>query len=200
MTDAPVILAFDTSGPYCAATVLKDGHLTTRVEDMARGQGERLMVLLEEILAQTGTVWADLDAIGVGTGPGNFTGIRISVSAARGLALGLGKPAIGVTMFDTTMRLANSAQTAVPAPRDEVYFFDPDKMRVPVQRPLAELKDTGTSFAMSSAFDTAAHICAIAEITADRLARGGDIPRPAPMYVRPADAAPPRDKPPVILP
>lgn len=196
----PVILALDTSGPYCAASVLKDGTVTTRVEDMARGQGERLMVLLQEILAETSTEWADLAAIGVGTGPGNFTGIRISVSAARGLALGLGVPAVGVSMFDTTMRLANWAQTAVPAPRDEVYFFDPDKMLVPVQRPLTVMNNEAERVSLSSEFDTAAHVRAIAEIAADRLARGDHIPRPAPLYVRPADAAPPRDKPPVILP
>ncbi|MGJ8609613.1 MAG: tRNA (adenosine(37)-N6)-threonylcarbamoyltransferase complex dimerization subunit type 1 TsaB [Octadecabacter sp.] len=196
----PVILAFDTSGPYCAAALLKAGTVTTRIEDMARGQGERLMVLLEDVLAETDTQWADLGAIGVGTGPGNFTGIRISVSAARGLALGLGVPAIGVSTFDTTARLSNWEQTAVPAPREDVYFFDPDKMRAPAQHPLKMLQDAQTRFALSSDFDTAAHVHAIGAIAADRLANGIDIPRPAPLYVRPADAAPPREKPPVILP
>ena len=55
------------------------------------------MPLLEDVLAEAGIGWRDLAAIGVGTGPGNFTGVRISVAAARGLALGLGIPAIGVT-------------------------------------------------------------------------------------------------------
>ena len=92
------ILAFDTSGPHCAAALLEDGQITAaRCEEMAKGQAERLMPLLEEILTEAGRDWRALDRIGVGVGPGNFTGIRISVSAARGLALGLGVPAIGVS-------------------------------------------------------------------------------------------------------
>ena len=59
---------------------------------MARGQAERLVPMLEEMLAEAGLGWRDLDALGVCTGPGNFTGIRISVSAARGLALALDVP------------------------------------------------------------------------------------------------------------
>ncbi len=50
------------------------------------------MPLLEEMLAEAGAAWGDLAPIGVGIGPGNFTGIRISVAAARGLALGAGHP------------------------------------------------------------------------------------------------------------
>jgi tRNA threonylcarbamoyladenosine biosynthesis protein TsaB len=67
---------------------------------MARGQSERLVPMLEDLLAEGGVAWRDLDAIGVGIGPGNFTGIRIAVATARGLALGLRVPAVGVTGFD----------------------------------------------------------------------------------------------------
>ncbi|AKS45068.1 tRNA threonylcarbamoyl adenosine modification protein YeaZ [Octadecabacter temperatus] len=197
MPPKPTILAFDTSAAHCAAALLSNGKIVSRVEEMSRGQGERLMVLLEEVLAENGLTWTDLDALAVGVGPGNFTGIRISVSAARGLALGLGKPAIGVSMFQTTQHLANWAQTAVPAPKDQVYFFDPDKMTTPIQ---TTLNGEESTIALSSEFDAAAHVRAIAEIAAEQLARGGDIARPTPLYVRPADAAPPREKPPVILP
>ena len=200
MIGAATLLAFDTSAAQCAAALLCDGKITTRVEKMARGQGERLMGLLEELLAKAGLVWADLDGIGVGTGPGNFTGIRIGVSAARGLALGLGKPAAGVSMFDTTARLANRAQTFVPAPRGDVYVFDPGEMPVPVQRPASDIEAAQTHFASSDQFDAAAHVGAIAQIAAERLMRGEVIPRPAPMYVRAPDAAPPRERPPKILP
>ena len=58
---------------------------------------------------------------GVGTGPGNFTGIRIAVSAARGLALALEIPAIGVSNFDAIHHLHPDALAAVPAPRDHLY-------------------------------------------------------------------------------
>src|SRR6056297_3308692 len=97
----PRTLVFDTSGPHCAAGIGVDGvvlHETT--EPMTRGQAERLLPLLEEILVRDGSTWADIAALGVGVGPGNFTGIRIAVAAARGLALGLGIPAIPVTAFD----------------------------------------------------------------------------------------------------
>lgn len=196
MTDNPTILAFDTSGPYCAAAVLKAGTLTTRVEDMARGQGERLMLLLDEILTETGTQWSDLDAIGVGTGPGNFTGIRISVSAARGLALGLGVSAIGVSLFDTTMRLSKWSQVYVPAPRDQKYWMDFDRQIEPSLMAADFVRPSGCS----ADYDTSQHISEMVQVTAQRLAEGARYPRPAPLYVKQPDAAPSREKPPVILP
>ena len=70
---------------------------------MAKGQAEALMSFLNKLLAVSSLNWSDLSKIGVCTGPGNFTGIRISVSAARGLALGLEIPAIGVTSFEATL-------------------------------------------------------------------------------------------------
>ncbi len=189
------VLAFDTTAAHCAAALRLNGNVHVRVEEMARGQAERLMVLLEELLAEHGQTWADLDAIGVGVGPGNFTGIRISVSAARGLALGLGIPAFGVSMFDTTQHLANRAQTAVPAPRDQIYFFDADKMAAPI---LTQANDTLPAFQVSTDFSAHDHLRAMAELTADRA--GPDTPAPKPLYVKAPDAAPPREKPPVILP
>lgn len=188
------LLAFDTSAAHCAAALLLNGTVHTHVEDMARGQGERLMVMLEEVLAAHGQTWANLDAIAVGVGPGNFTGIRISVSAARGLALGLGKPAVGVSLFDSTQHLSNWAQVAVPAPRDQLYVMDFDKQSAPA------MTDTAQGFALSSDHNTTDHIRAMAQIAATRLTAGGDLPRPAPLYVKAPDAAPSRDAPPVILP
>jgi len=82
MRAGPVLLAFDTSAAHCAAAVLAgDAIRVERREPMARGQAERLMPLLEEVLAEAGLGWHDLDALAVGIGPGNFTGIRIAVSA-----------------------------------------------------------------------------------------------------------------------
>ena len=103
------ILAFDTSGPHCSAALIMNGKVVaSRHEEMARGQAERLFPILEDVLGDIGAVWEELDAIGVGTGPGNFTGIRIAVSAARGLALSLGVPAIGVSGFEALRHLAGS--------------------------------------------------------------------------------------------
>ncbi|MDP5360876.1 MAG: tRNA (adenosine(37)-N6)-threonylcarbamoyltransferase complex dimerization subunit type 1 TsaB, partial [Paracoccaceae bacterium] len=100
MQPNPIILAFDTSAAHCAAALLLGDRIVTRVDEMAKGQAEHLMPMLEEMLRAAGLSWADLDGIGVGVGPGNFTGIRISLAAARGLSLGLGKPAIGVNGFE----------------------------------------------------------------------------------------------------
>lgn len=193
MKMAPTILAFDTSAAHCAAALLSDGKLVSRVEEMSRGQGERLMVLLEDMLAENGIVWADLDAVAVGTGPGNFTGIRISVSAARGLALGLGKPAIGVNGFEAVAFGEPRPFTAyLPAPRDQRYAL--------------ELSEAGTNAprqedGVAPAPDAARMIEAIAQIAAEKLThRDAVLERPAPLYVRAPDAAPPREKPPVILP
>lgn len=188
------VLAFDTTAAHCAAALLLRGEVHVKIEDMARGQAERLMVLIEDLLAEHGQTWADLDAIGVGVGPGNFTGIRISVSAARGLALGLNIPAVGVSMFDTTQFLSGSERTGVPAPRDQLYVFDADTMETPIMTSRAE----ADSASLSTRFPASAHMQAMVQIAA-RTA-GPDTPPPKPLYVKAPDAAPPREKPPVILP
>ncbi|WP_425100373.1 tRNA (adenosine(37)-N6)-threonylcarbamoyltransferase complex dimerization subunit type 1 TsaB [Tropicibacter sp. S64] len=193
MPSEKTVLAFDTSAAHCAAALLCGSEvLATRHEEMARGQAERLMPLLEETLADAGKSWSDLDTLGVGIGPGNFTGIRISVSAARGLALGLGIPAVGVSLFRTTMHLSNWAQTAVPAPRGQVYLMDHDRMR----EPALSAGMPNMPFALSTEHAPSDHVVMIARLAAQAPA---DAPRPAPLYIRPADAAPSRDLPPVIL-
>ena len=101
MQSEPTILGFDTSAAHCAAALLKDDkNISTVFTEMQKGQVESLIPILETLLKNESTTWDNLNAIGVGIGPGNFTGIRISVSAARGLALSLRIPAIGVSNFD----------------------------------------------------------------------------------------------------
>ena len=196
MPSDPLVLAFDTSAAHCAAALLSgDRVLAQRHEEMGRGQAERLMPLLEEVLQEGGTTWSGLSAIGVAIGPGNFTGIRISVSAARGLSMGLGIPAVGVSLFETTASLGKSARTAVPAPRDHVYYWDADTMAAPVLTALAD----ATPVSLSTDHAILDHVICIARIAAVRLASGETPPPPAPLYVKPADAAPARDLPPVIL-
>ena len=191
MTDAPLILAFDTSGPHVTAALLAgDDLLAQRSEDMPRGQAERLLPLLEELLAEAGKSWPDLTRIAVGTGPGNFTGIRISVAAAHGLSMSLGIPAIGVSLLDTTQALSHQPLVAVPAPRGQFYLMDFDKTQPPA---LTEtLPDTT---ALSTNHSPAKHTATMARLAATRSA---DTP-PAPLYIKPADAAPAADPPPRIL-
>lgn len=198
-----MILAFDTSAAHCAAALLHDDKIIQcALEPMAKGQAERLMVLCQELMEQAGVSVGDLDAIGVGIGPGNFTGIRISVSAARGLALGLGVPAIGVSNFDA-LRLGSSGPCAcaVDARRDMVYLqgFDNAGLSQPDQYPANALPDFKGPLIGAGGQPAVYPIAeAIARITANRYLT--ENARPAPLYLRPADAAPARDAAPVILP
>jgi tRNA threonylcarbamoyl adenosine modification protein YeaZ len=202
------LLAFDTSAAHCAAALLlPSGPCLIRIEDMAKGQAERLLPLLEEVLAEAGLVWRDLAAIGVGTGPGNFTGVRISVAAARGLALSLGIPAIGVTRFEALAHgLPRPVTVVEDARRDEVYV---QRFGQAGAGPAQVVPRAGLSLAgpVTGAAAEALGLVplaqpmpmveAIARIADAR--RGQAQPRPAPFYLRGADAAPPSDPPPVIL-
>ena len=197
----PLILAFDTSAAHCAAALVSgDTVLAARAEEMGRGQAERLMPMLEELLAETGHGWRDLDALGVGIGPGNFTGIRISVAAARGLALALGIPAVGVSGLEATdPDRAAPFWAVIPGPRGTVYA----QRRGGAPTDPEILPDTALA-------SLDAPVLRLDAVPADRLAvqiarvasrRWRDTqPRPAPLYLRPADAAPARDTGPAILP
>jgi tRNA threonylcarbamoyladenosine biosynthesis protein TsaB len=117
----PRVLAFDTSAAHCAAALLcGDATPLIRVEEMPRGQSERLVPMLEDLLAEAGVAGTTSPPLGVGTGPGNFTGIRIAVATARGLALALRIPAIGVTGFDAT-GAAPGTTVLMDAPRGQSY-------------------------------------------------------------------------------
>src|SRR5215470_17052161 len=94
------VLAIDTALDACAAAVL-DTQLAAVVASetltMARGHAEALMPLIARVMDQAKVEFAELDRIAVTTGPGSFTGLRVGISAARGIALAAGKPAIGLT-------------------------------------------------------------------------------------------------------
>tara|TARA_R110002110_G_scaffold406084_5_gene625648 strand:+ start:15583 stop:16227 length:645 start_codon:yes stop_codon:yes gene_type:complete len=208
-SDAP-LLAFDTSAAHCAAALLWRGKIVASVrEEMSKGQAERLMPLLAGMLAGAGLGWRDLGAVAVGIGPGNFTGIRIAVSAARGLALGLGKPAIGVSQFEAlALGLPRPLIVAEDARRGAVYvqgFGAP-----PHKAALLMLAEAAPLALGRPVVGSAAEMFAAAEILrpmyplADAIAlvaagRSGAHPSPAPFYLRAADASPPSDPPPVIL-
>ncbi len=189
-------LGFDTSAAHVAAALLSgDEVLSVRGELMAKGQAEFLMPMMEEMLAGAGKTWQDLDRIGVGIGPGNFTGIRIAVSAARGLALSLNIPAIGVSGFEVAGHGADAPfRTLVNAPRDQVYCLESGQ-EVPVLMPRADLVGDGMQaleFSELSADHIALRIARIAALSEKT-------ERPAPLYIRAADAAPPKDPLPQII-
>ena len=170
---------------------------------MDKGQAERLLPLLEEVLAEAGLRWADLAALVVGTGPGNFTGVRIAVAAARGLALGLGIPAIGVTRLEALAHgLPRPVTVIEDARRGEVYVQEfgidgPGQARIAPEA--TGISGPATGNAAPDGLP-AAQPLVVAMGLIGRLRLGQTALRPAPFYLRAADAAPPSDPPPVILP
>ncbi len=163
------------------------------------------MPLIEAVLDEAGVAWADLDTIGVGTGPGNFTGVRIAVAAARGLALGLSVPAIGVSAPDAYAD-GRDAIVCLPAPRGHTHLFwgerrqtvesgvFPADWTAPLVGPAAAALADATGRPMLDSPDLAPQI---ARLAANRAA--SPQPKPTPIYLRAADAAPPSDPPPVLL-
>jgi len=230
------VLSFDTSAAYCAAGLLCGDELLAGIHvDMARGQAEALFPLIEAMLADAGVIWPDLDLIAVGTGPGNFTGTRISVSAARGLSLALDIPAMGITAFELargplSLRDERPALVSLAAPRGDSYVqefsggqavgkpqqisSDRSKVRlenrsveVVIGHRSARIADDINALGRSDGplVATAAANAPVgptlSRIAADKWGAGLTAPPPpAPVYVRAADAAPPREAPPVILP
>jgi tRNA threonylcarbamoyladenosine biosynthesis protein TsaB len=194
----PVILAFDTSAAHCAAALLRGPTLIACAsEDMGRGQAERLVPLLDSLITGAGLGWSDLSALAVGIGPGNFTGIRISVSTARGLALALGIPAIGISTFDAISKAATLPHLpAVPAPQDRIYIAPEG------EEPSLVTMDAAHGHGLPLALPPAPAdlVLAMGHVARDRLHAGAALHAPAPLYIRAADAVPARDAAPVMLP
>lgn len=207
MRPDPLILAFDTSAAHCAAALLSGDRIVAEAwEEMDKGQAERLLPLCDEVLAQAGQGWHDLAALAVGTGPGNFTGVRIAVAAARGLALSLGLPAIGVTRLESLAHGLPRPLTVIEDARRGEAYVQTFTAAGAGSASLCRMGDiahptqhlTGSAAGPQALPPAMPLTHAIARIAASRL--GTSQPRPAPFYLRGADAAPPSDPPPVILP
>ena len=91
------LLAIETATESCSAALLGDDCLLTRSQLAPRRHTELLLPMCEELLAEAGIKRRDLDAIAVGRGPGAFTGVRLAISAAQGIALALGIPVVPVS-------------------------------------------------------------------------------------------------------
>jgi tRNA threonylcarbamoyladenosine biosynthesis protein TsaB len=132
------VLAIDTALEACAAGVfdLEGRHpLASESRPLGRGHAEALMPLVARVMDAAEVDFSDLDRIVVTVGPGSFTGLRVGIAAARGLALATGKPAVGVSTLAAQAaphRTAGETRTvvaAIDAHHDHVYFqiFGPDQ-------------------------------------------------------------------------
>ncbi len=121
-----VILALDSAGAGCNVCVWCDGHvLAQAAERMDRGQDQRLMPLILDVMQKAGMDFAELDRIAVTRGPGSFTGLRIGLAAARGIGLAARKPVVGIDRFSIYRRLVptpnNNLLVAIDSRRRELF-------------------------------------------------------------------------------
>ena len=100
------LVAFDTSTQWLSVACLAGEKLVTRAERAGQAHSERLLPLLDEVLAEAGIALADLDAIAFGAGPGSFTGVRIACGVAQGLALGADLPLVPVSTLEALAQTA----------------------------------------------------------------------------------------------
>src|ERR1700709_1969212 len=146
-----LILAIDTALDACAAGV-RDTHagkiIARESLPMKRGHAEALMPLIARVIKASGVGFAGLDRIAVTNGPGSFTGLRVGLSAARGIALAADKPVVGVTTLTAYAAPVVSGNqghpviSAIDARHDHVYFQvvagDGSALMPPQVAPIAE--------------------------------------------------------------
>jgi tRNA threonylcarbamoyladenosine biosynthesis protein TsaB len=126
-----LILAIDTALDACAAAVLdtEAGQLIAQESQaMKRGHAEALMPLIGRVIAASGTAFASLSRVAVTTGPGSFTGLRVGLSAARGIALAANIPVVGVTTLTAyaapivSQNAEHPVISVIDARHDQVYL------------------------------------------------------------------------------
>lgn len=135
------VLAMDAAGAACSAALWREGRVRARrLERMRRGQSERLVPMIQEVMSEAGSGYADLDVIAVTVGPGGFTGVRIGLATARGLALALGRPLVGISNF---LALAAAARAEAPPDRLIAAMIDAKRRDLYVQVFTPELAPHG---------------------------------------------------------
>ncbi len=226
------ILALDTALQACSAALCDDTGrvLAARREIRARGHAERLTAMIEVVLNEGGIGIAEISRIGATVGPGSFTGVRIALSAARGIALVTGASVHGIGTMDVlafaARRLAEGSgniAVAIDARRGEVYFQRFQANIAPLSPPAllavadaAALLSEGDVLCGSGAelLLSARHErnegdmtgCTLADVAnpdasgaaalmAARLASGGAMMPPVPLYIRKPDAKLPAPRP-----
>ncbi|WP_058969560.1 tRNA (adenosine(37)-N6)-threonylcarbamoyltransferase complex dimerization subunit type 1 TsaB [Type-D symbiont of Plautia stali] len=124
------ILALDTATEACSAALLNQQQIDARFEIAPRDHTQRILPLVQELLQLQQLDLTALDALAFGRGPGSFTGVRIGIGIAQGLALGANLPMIGIsslaTMAQGAWRLTGATRVlaAIDARMGEVYWAE----------------------------------------------------------------------------
>jgi tRNA threonylcarbamoyladenosine biosynthesis protein TsaB len=185
-----LILAIDTALDACSAAVLDTETAELLAQEslpMKRGHAEALMPLIARVMQSAQRPFTALDRIAVTTGPGSFTGLRVGISAARGLALAAGKPAVGLTTLSAYAAAIVSQNrpapviSAIDARHDHVYF----QIVAGDGRQLVRPKVAGIDEAIAASQFGAPHLVGnAAKILADRWPE--DAPQPIAVDLRAA--------------
>ncbi|QDZ12379.1 tRNA (adenosine(37)-N6)-threonylcarbamoyltransferase complex dimerization subunit type 1 TsaB [Devosia ginsengisoli] len=192
MNNVPITLAIDTAAPRLQlGLLLGDGRADTSVDEIATGHAELIFARIADLLARNGVDYAELGRVVTTTGPGSFTGLRIGLSAARGIGLARGIPVVGVSSLVALSLGAEGPSTVLlDARRGEAYFQSFAGPAQPVTQgdllPMAIAQAAivpGTTLIESPFVD----IAALARLGAALDPAGNP---PEPNYIRDADAKP----------
>ncbi len=209
-----IVLALDTAGVDCAAAIYDSGRNTVLGEasDMiGKGHAEHLMGIVDRALDRAGVTLSDVERLAVTVGPGSFTGIRVGVAAARGFALSLGIPAVGISTLEV-MAAAQRAKTpgravlaTMDAKRDEIYLqsFAADGTALDEARAVStadaqafaadfdgEITGSATPILKPAASGEHANAFPISVVARLGAAANPDAGKPKPLYLRGPDAKP----------
>jgi tRNA threonylcarbamoyladenosine biosynthesis protein TsaB len=126
----PLILALETATKLCSVALSRDGVVVAvrELESDALVHAEKLNVFVAEVMAKAGTTFSELDAVAVGIGPGSYTGLRIGLSAAKGLCFALDIPIIGISTLHTLVERAK--EVGVPNSMPQWPMVDARRMEV----------------------------------------------------------------------
>jgi tRNA threonylcarbamoyl adenosine modification protein YeaZ len=205
-----LVLAFDTATPAVTAALHDGGRVLAEHTTIdARRHGELLVPTIEHVLDEAGAALRDVTAIVAGSGPGPYTGLRVGLMTAQGLATTLGIPAYGICTLDAVAYgsgLAEPFLVATDARRKEVFWARYADMRTrldgpfvdrPADVPVDGLPVVGAGAGLyaeilgESDAPPYPYAGALAALAAERLAEGTPLDPPRPIYLRRPDAAVP---------